>query len=172
MVKTYEELREKARKGVLEILADENKWNFFLDVIKIKQGAGLVEAINNIRKSEEKEKDHLLLEYFYTNFLLEHVCDSCEYNPHWRRGVRKFAEKKMFDCTWTKTEGDVLAEQTAREEGLGGASYKFNDPAWKAEYEKLVKIILEQHTDRTKAPLWLDEKRNYCPHHYTDLSKP
>ena len=158
----------QAKKKVLEIIADDNKWNLFV------QQVGQHEIdLRNSREIARTSKDYrIYLQGLYIHYSATQICELCDYNPHQRKGKGKFLAKRRFDCNWRKTKGDVLAEETARKKGQEGVSlYKFNDPEWTARYEKLSQAVSEQHIDRTKAPPWLDVKKNLCPHYYIDESR-
>jgi hypothetical protein len=159
----------KAKKKILEIIADDESWNLFVQQVRQHD----IDLNGHARERARNSEDYrTFLQGLYIQYSATHICDMCDYNPNWRRGQRRFSPKKRFDCTWRKTEGDVLAEKTARDEGHSGAMYKFSDPKWKAEYDRLSETVIEEHTDRTKAPEWLDAEKNLCPYHYLDLTKP
>lgn len=171
MLKNFKQLWAEAGKKVLEAITDDNKWNLF-----VAQALNNEIDLNDFKNPREMGKDlrnfGAYLQSLYFNYSMQQICDSCDYCPNQRRGEKRFAQRRRFDCSWTKTQGNVLAEQTARKEGQKfGASYNFNDSKWKARYQKLSQRVLEEHKDRTKAPPWLDAKRNLCPNYYIDLSR-
>ncbi len=169
MRKNSDRMWAQAEEKVLEIIANDEQWNLFVKQAE-QHGIDLKNARKRARGSEDYRS---FLKMLYIDYSATQICDLCDYNPNHRNGQRKFTSKRIFNCTWTKTQGDVLAEQTAREEGHEEeALYKFNDRRWNARYEDLSKVVLEEHKDRTKAPIWLDVKRNLCPHYYIDLTKP
>lgn len=171
MASNFDRLRAQAGEKVLEIIVDDNQWDLFVQQVK-QHGIDLNKHSNARERARTSEDYRIFLQELYIDYSATQICDACDYNPKHRRGQRKFSPRRRFDCDRSKTEGDVLAEQTAREEGYGGALYKFNDPEWKARYEELSNVVLEKHTDRTKAPPWLDIQKNLCPHYYIDLTRP
>jgi len=171
MANNRERMWAQAGEKVLEIIADDDSWDLFVQQVG-QHGIDLNEHKNARERVESDEGYRAFLQGLYIHYSATQICDSCDYNQNQRRGQRKFSVRRRFDCDWRKTEGDVLAEQTAREEGHGGALYKFNNPDWKARYQELAKTVLEEHTDRTKAPTWLDVEKNLCPHYYIDLTRP
>lgn len=171
MANNFDRMWAQARKKVLEIVADDSQWDLFVQ--QVDQHGVYLNEHKNARERARKSKDYrAFLEGLYIFYSATQICDACDYSPNHRKGQRKFSPRRRFDCTWEKTKGDVLAEQTARDEGHGGASYKFNNPEWKAKYEELSQVVLEEHKDRTKAPAWLDTQKNLCQHYYIDLTGP
>jgi len=173
MRKYLEGLRARAREKVLEIIANDGRWELFVQQVGQDGLIDLNEDKNARQRARTSECYREFLEGLYINYVATQICDTCDYNPKHRGGKRKFSARRRFDCNWRKTEGDVLAEKTAREKGYeGGALYKFGDPKWRARYQRLSQVVLEEHKDRTKAPPWLDVERNMCPHYYIDLTRP
>lgn len=171
MENNFDRMWAQSEEKVLEIIADDDKWSLFVQQVE-QHGIDLSKHENAREMARTSEPYMALLQALYTRYSATQICDTCEYNPNHRRGQRKFSARNRFDCGWRKTQGDVFAEETAKKEGLGGALYKFNDPEWKAKHQELTQIVLEEHTDRTKAPTWLDSQRNLCPHYYINLTKP
>lgn len=172
----FEKMLEQAEKKVLEIIADDEQWDLFVRQVK-QHGIDLNDYKNDYKIVRERagasEIDREILQALYIDYSITQICDVCDYNPdHRRMGQRRFSPRKRFYCNWRRTEGDMSAEQTARNSGHGGASYNFNEPELGAKYHELSQIVLEEHKDRTKAPAWLDTERNLCPHYYIDLSEP
>lgn len=165
-VANIEKIRAKAEKDISEIVKDDESWNLFVQQAKQHE----FKILSREKASSLDWYKSVLIPLYITSSMIK-VCDSCDYSPNHRKGQRKFSERKRFDCNWRKTEGDILAEQTAKNEGLNGGLYSFNDPEWKTRYNELSKKVLEEHTDRTKAPQWLDAAKNLCPHYYMDLTK-
>jgi hypothetical protein len=165
MGNSLERMWAQAGEKVSEIIKDDDKWNLFVHQVE-QHGIGLNK---NARKIARDSGDYrAFLQGLYIHYSATQICDACDYNPNWRRGQKKFSQRRRFDCGWIKTQGDVLAEQTAEQEGFQGGAlslYKFDDSGWKARYNELSKVVLEEYGDRTKAPPWLDVKRNLCPHY-------
>jgi hypothetical protein len=171
MGNNFDRMWAQAGEKVLEIIADDDQWGLFVQQVE-QHGIDLNEHKNARERARTSEDYRAFLQGLYIHYSATQICDACDYNPNHRRGQRKFSARNRFDCDWMKTQGDVLAEQTAKEEGHRGALYNFNNPAWKAKYQELSQVVLEEHKDRTKAPTWLDTQRNLCPHCYIDLTRP
>jgi hypothetical protein len=164
----------QAEKRVLEIVADDAQWELFVQQVAQQDILDLNECKGIRHRVENNETERRFLTGLYISHSLTQICDTCDYNPNHRKGQKRFTARRRFDCTWLRTQGDTLAEQTAIKEGLAEclAVYHHEYPDWRARYAELSRRVLQAHTDRTTTPSWLDVAKNLCPHHYIDLTRP
>jgi hypothetical protein len=156
-------LDQKIEEDISKIILDDGKWEKFKLSIKKRGYPDFIEQANR-EKAKEHGNERAWVTHLYKIFLLKHIWDWCDYNPNPRRGLKAYSKKEFYDCTWMRTEGDELVKKT------GG--YSFNDRLWLKEFSRSSDTVLEEHTDRTKKPDWLDEELNCCSHYYIDQTKP
>lgn len=103
-------VRENAKKYVEEAVEDDEKWNLFERQLEL-QGLN----IRNYRDMARKEHGFMdVLATFYRVHVAVHICDQCDYCPRPRRGKKVYSKRKVYDCDWLKTEGDLLASYTGK----------------------------------------------------------
>ena len=91
-----DKIYKRAEREIVNVIEDDERWNLFLKQLG-QQGMDFCD--NKLREQARSPgKERELLAILYKIHSLTHICDSCDYNPHRRRGYKKFSKKKVFDC--------------------------------------------------------------------------
>jgi len=104
---------ESAKKRLDEIIADDQKWEVFLE----QMDAHCIEIAKHKNARENaKSEDGFYRSYLTAlvlNYNMQCVCDTgCDFNRRQRPGYKRFQKRKLYDCDWEKTKGNELAEYT------------------------------------------------------------
>lgn len=106
-----EQMWETAGEKVLEIIADDDSWNLFVQQARL-HGTDLNDYKNIRERVRIDEAYKGLLQSLYINCSATQICDTCDYNFNKRRGQRRFAERERFDCNLEEQEGEEYQDKT------------------------------------------------------------
>lgn len=103
---------KEAENRVLEIIADDAKWEVFVQQVE-QHGISLNDHKDPRGRARDSEEYRALLSSLYITAAMRQLCDTCDYNAHQRRGERSFAAKRRFDCDFGLADGQETYEQSS-----------------------------------------------------------
>ncbi|MBT3404625.1 hypothetical protein HN832_03195 [archaeon] len=116
---TKQDYLKQAEEEILEVIKDNGRWELFKQQVELRWW--LQDFVDDSKREAALEscgESRASLQHAYLEVSMEHVCDSCDYNPKRRRGTNKCRAKRKYECNFEDDSSPQHTDKTTPPEWL------------------------------------------------------